>query len=186
MHVLRAVGDDDAVDDVGVVERLREVVDLLLAVRLEGHERDVWLRPIPGRLVEQRRERSCLARRREADVVGETHEVGTRDAQVEAFAGGVVGFGAVLAGVGERDLLRFGAPVEARPHAERRQQLLDVAEQLAAPAAEPDVAVRLAAALHAGHASVRAEQSAQEVRLHLRRELGRRCAAPACRVRARW
>jgi hypothetical protein len=53
VHVLRAVRHHEAVNEVGVVERLGEVVDDLLPVVLTGDERRPLLRPVTSGLLQQ-------------------------------------------------------------------------------------------------------------------------------------
>src|SRR5258707_11257879 len=137
-----------------MVQRLAQVVDVLLTIRLPGEQRDVRLCRVPGRLTEQCPECGLLARRREPDQIGEPYEIAPAHTQVEAFARYVLGSGAVCPCVGERGLLRLRCAIDTGADPERRQHHLDVAQQGPATAAEPCVAGRLAPALDSRDAPI--------------------------------
>ena len=79
MHVLRAVRHDDPIDDVGVMQRLGEVVDHLLTVVLASDHRGAGLCAVERALVDQALDGRLLAWAREADLGGESGQVAAGD-----------------------------------------------------------------------------------------------------------
>ncbi len=131
VHVLTAIADHDAVDHIGVVPGLGQVVGELDAIvgplHQSGRAADVVkaLDAAESHFAEQ----SLLATQGEADVLGETGDRPRGDAEVIHGKAAVVADAAVLGRVGERTHVAGTAGlVDAAGDAEGGEELLDPPE----------------------------------------------------------
>ena len=71
MHVFGTVGHDEAVDDVRVMDRLGQVVDMFLSVVLASQQPRAWLGAVAPEAPDQIVEKPLLPRRCEIDLLRE-------------------------------------------------------------------------------------------------------------------